>query len=171
MAREKRAGTERKKGETPENVLLVIPGVLPNLNDYITAERIHRQKAAALKRQAEHTIILAAKRQLRGVKFTDPVVMAYTWVEPNRKRDKDNISSFGRKCIQDALVKIGVLQNDGWRNIDSFSDRFFVDTKTPRVEVEIRKASRKRNEKENDAGKGTPGSGCVGGTQGGNGIR
>jgi len=116
---------------------LVIPGILPNLNDYIAAERIHRQKAAAMKRQTEQVVILCAKSQLRGVKFSGPVIMRYSWYEPNRRRDKDNISSFGRKCIQDALVRAGVLQNDGWGEIEAFSDSFFVDRKTPRVEVEI----------------------------------
>lgn len=116
---------------------LVIPGILPNLNDYITAERQHRQKAAAMKRQIEQIVILCAKSQLRGVKFTKPVIMRYKWYEPNRKRDKDNISSFGRKCIQDGLVKAKVLRNDGWSEIEAFSDEFFVDKRTPRVEIEI----------------------------------
>lgn len=80
---------------------------------------------------------MVAKSQLRRVKFDCPVIMRYTWYEPNRKRDKDNISSFGRKCIQDALVKAGVLKNDGWNEIESFSDKFFVDKKNPRIEVEI----------------------------------
>ena len=118
-------------------VKLVIPGVLPNLNDYIAAERRHRQKAAAMKRRTEQVIALAARKQLRGVRFTGPVVMGYCWYEPNRRRDKDNVSSFGRKCIQDALVRAGVLKNDGWGEIESFSDRFFVDKDNPRVEVTI----------------------------------
>ena len=118
-------------------VKLVIPGILPNLNDYIDALDTSRHKGNLLKRQTEHIIILCAKTQLRGVSFKTPVVMRYTWYEPNRRRDKDNVSSFGRKCIQDALVRAGVLKNDGWGEIDSFSDRFFVDKKKPRVEVEI----------------------------------
>ncbi len=118
-------------------VKLVIPGVLPNLNDYIAAERRHRQKAAQMKRQTEQVIALAAGKQLRGVRFTGPVVMEYCWYEPNRRRDKDNVSSFGRKCIQDALVRAGVLKNDGWGEIESFSDRFFVDRENPRMEVTI----------------------------------
>lgn len=118
-------------------VKLIIPGILPNLNDYISAERQHRQKAAQMKKQTERIIMLCAKAQLRGVSFDGPVVMRYTWYEPNRRRDKDNVSSFGRKCIQDALVRAGVLKNDGWGEIDSFSDRFFVDKKNPQVEVEI----------------------------------
>ena len=123
------------------SVKLIIPGPLPNLNDYISAERQHRQKAAQMKKQTERIIMLCAKAQLRGVSFDGSVVMRYTWYEPNRRRDKDNVSSFGRKCIQDALVRAGVLKNDGWGEIDSFSDRFFVDKKKPRVEVEIMPAA------------------------------
>lgn len=47
------------------------------------------------------------------------------------------MSSFGRKVIQDALVRAGVLKNDGWAQIEGFSDEFRVDEKHPRVEVEI----------------------------------
>ena len=39
--------------------------------------------------------------------------------------------------IQDALVKSGLLQNDGWKEIISFSDEFYVDPDNPRIEVEI----------------------------------
>ena len=118
-------------------VKLIIPGILPNLNDYISAERQHRQKAAQMKKQTEHIVMLMARSQLRKVKFACPVVMRYSWYEPNRRRDKDNVSSFGRKCIQDALVRAGVLKNDGWGEIEAFSDRFFLDKKNPRIEVEI----------------------------------
>lgn len=116
---------------------LVILGTLPNLNDYINAERQHRQKGAALKRQAEQVVILAARKQLRGFRYDTPVIMDYVWFEPNRRRDKDNISSFGRKVIQDGLVRAGILRNDGWADIDHFTDRFDVDRVKPRIEVEI----------------------------------
>ena len=49
---------------------------------------------------------------------------------------KDNIA-FAKKFIQDALVKSRVLKNDGWNDIDGFSDDFRVDKKRPRVEVRI----------------------------------
>lgn len=85
--------------------LLVIPGTLPGLNEYIAAERTNRYKAAAMKREAEGLVLWAAKQCLRGWKTRGPVRMEYTWVERNRRRDKDNISAYGRKIIQDALVK------------------------------------------------------------------
>lgn len=61
----------------------------------------------------------------------------YTWYEPNARRDKDNISGYGRKVIQDALVRGGFLAGDGWRDIIGFSDEFHVDRERPRIEVEI----------------------------------
>ena len=90
-----------------------------------------------MKRQAQRTVELCAKKQLRHFRPIGPVWMGYTWYERSRRRDKDNISSFGRKVIQDGLVKAGVLKNDGWAQIDGFSDSFKVDAKNPRIEVEI----------------------------------
>lgn len=116
---------------------LVIPGQLPGLNDFIFADRANRYKGAEIKRNAQKVVEYCARKQLRGFRPAGPVWMKYTWYERNRKRDKDNISSFGRKVIQDGLVKAGVLKNDGWKEIEGFSDRFRIDEKHPRVEVEI----------------------------------
>lgn len=117
---------------------LVINGTLPGLNEYIAAERTNRYKGAALKRQSEQIVTLAIKKHLRGVKFTNQVTMFYTFYERNRKRDKDNVRSFAHKVIQDALVRAGVLKNDGWAQIaDSPGERFAVDAKNPRIEVQI----------------------------------
>lgn len=121
-------------------VKLVIPGILPGLNDLIDAERKHRQQGAKLKRQAEMVVIAAAAHSLGRWKAKGPVYMVYRWYEPNRRRDKDNISGFGRKVIQDALVKAGRLANDGWKDIEGFEDHFAVDAEQPRIEVEIQEA-------------------------------
>ena len=115
---------------------LIIPFSLPGLNEYIEAERGHRQKGAKLKRDCQTSVIIALRRQIR-TPLREPVFMRYLWVEKNRRRDKDNISSFCRKVIQDALVKMGVLRNDGWENIEGFSDSFAVDKGKPRIEIEI----------------------------------
>lgn len=116
---------------------LVIRGSLPGLNEFIGAVNTNRHKGNALKRDAELMVSFAIKSQLRGVKITRPVVMRYLWVEKSRRRDLDNISSYGRKVIQDALVRCNVLKNDGWNEIQGFSDSFAVDKKYPRIEIEI----------------------------------
>ena len=117
--------------------LLIIPGTLNNLNDYIAAERANRHKGAKMKADNSNIVSVAIKKYLRYVKINKPVEMHYCWYEPNKRRDKDNISSFGRKVIQDALVQCGVLKDDGWKYVVGFSDSFEVDKENPRIEVRI----------------------------------
>ena len=114
----------------------VIKGPLPGLNELIEAERRNRYLGAQLKKKCE-TVVMHAARQLGNVEFEEPVYMIYHWYEKDRRRDKDNVSGFGRKVIQDALVKAKILKNDGWKDIDGFSDKWYVDPKNPRVVVEI----------------------------------
>lgn len=118
--------------------LLTIPGTLPNLNDYIAAERTNRHKGAKMKVDSGNIVAVAIMQCMRGVRIEKPVFVEYLWVEPSRRRDKDNISSFGRKVIQDALVNTGVLKDDGWKYVVGFSDRFEVDKENPRIEVLIK---------------------------------
>lgn len=113
----------------------VIPFTLPGLNEYIDAERAHRQKGAAMKRKWQNAVIMSL-RDKRPVQ--EPVRIGFVWVERNRRRDPDNISGFGRKVILDALVKAKVLKNDGQRNITSFvGDKYDVDPKKPCIKVYI----------------------------------
>ncbi len=106
------------------------------MNELIEAERRNRYAGTALKKQSE-SVVMHAARSLGKTRFDRAVYMVYHWIEPNRRRDKDNISSFGRKVIQDALVKSKILPKDGWNNITGFEDRFDVDRKNPRIVVEI----------------------------------
>ncbi len=117
--------------------LLTIQGRLDNLNDYIGAERANRYKGAAMKADNENVVYFYIRQCLKDVKIKNPVRMHYRWYEKDNRRDLDNISSFGRKVIQDALVNMGTLENDGWKNIIGFDDSFFVDKANPRIEVEI----------------------------------
>ena len=117
--------------------LLIIHGKLNNLNDYIRALDTSRYKGSALKSDNEARVLQEIYSQFGRLRITNPVRMEYTWYESSKKRDMDNVSSFGRKVIQDALVKAKVLSNDGWENIKGFSDKFYVDRKNPRIEVLI----------------------------------
>ena len=97
------------------------------MNDYIAAERTHRQKGAAMKKQWQDACQMSLRSQLHGRKLHEPAVLRYVWHEANRKRDKDNICGFARKVLQDALVQIGALRNDGWASIERWDDRFVDD--------------------------------------------
>lgn len=116
---------------------LTIWGTLPGLNDFIDANRRNYHAGAKMKKEAQYIVEVCARKTLKRWKATGPVFMHYVWFEPNKKRDKDNISGGGRKIIQDALVSAGYLKNDGWHDIIGFSDEFAVDKKEPRIEVTI----------------------------------
>lgn len=109
---------------------------LPDLNSYVNACRGNSYKANNMKKKAEQVVKLCAERTLQGVKITNPVFMRYTWIEPNKRKDKDNIAH-AKKYVQDALVSCGILAGDGWRHITGFEDKFEIDKENPGVVVEI----------------------------------
>ena len=113
---------------------IVIKGRLAGLNEYIDECRKNPRAGARLKKQSEDIVKWSALKTLHGTIQT-PVIMHYVWYEPNKKRDLDNVSAFGRKVIQDALVRIHILKGDGWAHIRGFTDRFEVDAKNPRIEI------------------------------------
>lgn len=115
--------------------VLTIPGTLPGCNEYIGACRRHRHIGAKVKRTTQDIIgwaIKAAKLKPMAGK----VDVRFRWVEPNMRRDKDNIR-FAAKFILDALVEYGVLVNDNWTYIGAMSDEFSVSKAQPRVVVEL----------------------------------
>ena len=123
-----------------------IPGRLPGLNEYIEAERGHRQKAAKLKADYERMISRCIRTKLGMVRITVPVRIDYHFFERDRRRDKSNVSGYARKLIEDSLVKCGVLRNDGWKEIDDYKDHFAVDKARPRIEVTITEVDQRRND-------------------------
>ena len=48
-----------------------------------------------------------------------------------------NIAAFGVKVIEDALVNLQILKDDGWKYIEGYSLDFGIDKARPRVEIEI----------------------------------
>ena len=116
---------------------LIIQGTLAGMNEFINAERTHRLKGAKMKKSAETIVRCAIRQQLSGIKPKTPVWFDYCFIEPNRRRDKDNISAFARKVIQDSFVKEGIIENDGWKHIEGYMDTFDVDPENPRIEVTL----------------------------------
>ena len=116
---------------------VVIQGKLEGLNEYIEACRRNVYAGNKMKKDAECLARYCIRSSLRGVKIKAPVWLHYTWYEPNKRRDKDNIASFGMKIIQDSLVKEKKLANDGWKDIEGFDHTFKVDKAHPRIEVII----------------------------------
>lgn len=122
------------------NYTFTIKGTLPGLNEYLKAERsFHNRHSSGndMKQQYQMIISNAIRLNLKRTHINYPVRIKYTFYEPNRKRDLDNIAGVAHKFIQDALVKCKVLDNDGWNNIVGFEDYFYIDKHNPRIEVII----------------------------------
>ena len=118
-------------------VKFTLPITLPGLNQYQYACRSHFSKGAEMKKVNIMIVSAYILQQCKNVHFDGKVRIDYIWYEPNMKRDFDNISSFGRKVIQDALVDNKIIDNDGWKNVVGFSDTFYLDRENPRIEVII----------------------------------
>lgn len=108
---------------------------LPSLNDVISDNRANRYKGAKLKKDTEAIIIAEIKKQKVQPVTEYPVEVFIRWVEPNRKRDVDNIQS-SKKFILDAMVKAGVIVNDSQRYVAQVYDVVEVGD-LARVEVEV----------------------------------
>lgn len=113
-----------------------ITGELTSLNDYIDAERRHRQVAAKIKHQETHQVAWQIKKQKVRPITEFPVHITYVWYSKDAKKDIDNVS-FSKKFINDGMVLAGIIPNDGRKQIASFSEEFLVDKENPRVEVNI----------------------------------
>lgn len=116
---------------------LTIPGRFPSMNQFIEANRTHKQKGNQMKQTAQNEISFYILDQFKRLRINKPIYIKYRFYEPNKKRDLDNISSFFHKVFQDALVGCRIIMNDSWYYIVGFSDEFYVDNKNPRIEIEI----------------------------------
>lgn len=111
-----------------------IPGELCDLNTYIRAERTNKYEAARIKSEQTEICAMCCAR----LKKTDkPVHITYKWYCKDMRKDKDNIA-FAHKFVQDGLVVSGIIKNDGWSEIEGFTDEFYIDRRNPRVEIWIR---------------------------------
>ena len=109
-----------------------------SLNDYIDAERIHRQRAAVIKRDETRVAHFSAISAGRIDAY--PVQVIFHWHRQDSRTDPDNIA-FGEKFVLDGLVKAGVLRNDGWKEIGGISHTFAL-ADDDYVIVEIESLSR-----------------------------
>lgn len=116
---------------------IVIPGRLPGLNDYIHAMNHNRHNGADMKREHMNDVMWIIRSQMGTRKIKRPVYVRFLWVEKDKRRDRDNISAFGRKVILDALVALGTIKDDGWDYVTGLSDRYAVSKSNPRIEVEL----------------------------------
>ena len=118
------------------NIKFTYLGRLQGLNEYTKINRANRYGANASKQRIEQSLILAIREHKLKKVDKYPIKLKITWYEPDRRRDVDNIT-FAVKFIQDALVKSGILENDGQKQINAIEHIVLTDRDNPRIEVEL----------------------------------
>lgn len=113
---------------------IVINGSLPGLNEIIAACKQHYSTYSNMKRDHSQVIEYEAINQTKY--RYNRIDVNINWVEKNAMRDKDNISA-GTKFILDGLVDAAIIEEDGWKNINSINHSYDIDSKNPRIEIEI----------------------------------
>ena len=88
-----------------------------------------------------HTQIIRNHAISQKIKPVHRANFIITYIPPNKRKDKDNISGGGDKFIFDGLQAAGILTNDGWSQIGDVTHKFRVDKNNPRIEIEIEEVS------------------------------
>ena len=110
----------------------MVEGRFCSLNEFY---RMNPYEQGKVKREHDERVALAAKAaRIRPAKGR--IRYHVHWVEENRRRDLDNVA-FGKKFVQDGLVKAGIIPNDTHHEIAGFSDGFSYDSKHPRIIITI----------------------------------
>ncbi len=117
---------------------LIIQGKLKSMNEFIGANRTNGVIGNAMKQSQQNIVSLYIMQQLKDLHIDKPIRLHYDFYEQNKRRDMDNVSSYARKVIQDALVNCQVIKNDGWGYIQGSSEEFYIDKKNPRIEIAIK---------------------------------
>lgn len=110
-----------------------IPGTLPTLNEYVSAERANRYAAAGMKKRTQQLILGCLDGAPR---FEGHVRIEFMWCRPDMRCDKDNVA-FAKKFVLDALQEAGVIQRDSWKLCDPYDVGFAVNKRNPRTVVSI----------------------------------
>lgn len=113
---------------------LTILGEYPTLNQIIKVAKSHPMAYANQKKDFTALTMIYTKDKAKITGLND---YTFVWYRKNRRSDPDNIS-VGVKYIFDGLIKGGVLENDGWSQVNSITHKFKVDKDKPRVEIFIK---------------------------------
>lgn len=111
----------------------------PSLNNLLAAYGATPYKGNAMKQKFQNICINETRAQLRKWKAEHPVILHYYIYEPKKGkiRDVGNIVAMIDKCVEDALVKTGVLVDDNPKYVRNFTHDVLYTDGTPGFEVFI----------------------------------
>ena len=119
--------------------ILVVPGPLPGLNEFLSKACASRFAYAKLKKATEERIALYIRQQqlepVRG-----PHTFEFDCLEegkPGRTRDADNVGAGARKCCLDALQKAGIIPNDDHHTVRRITEKVYYGQAKSEVRLRI----------------------------------
>lgn len=117
-------------------IKFTIEGRLPGLNEMLREAKSFRLKYSHFKREwTDYCGIYIRKARLPV--FTESFKISVHWIEPNKKRDLDNICA-GIKFILDAMVSTERISNDNQKQITGIVHTFGPPDKVnPKIEVTL----------------------------------
>lgn len=111
----------------------MIPGRLDGLNEMIGAAR--KGWAISAKQKKENQKLVVDELFFNKIQpIRGPFVLDVTWVERNNARDPDNVMA-GKKYILDGLQEMGIIPNDGRKQVVGVAED--VQTATPEQEAGV----------------------------------
>lgn len=113
-------------------------GRLPSLNETIDKNRANKYAGAGQKKGVQNALFYSIKQAVgKGTisPITKPCVVLITFIEPNKKRDVDNVQS-STKFIMDALQQAEIIPNDNYRWVKDIKHEIKY-SDTARVVVEL----------------------------------
>lgn len=116
---------------------LWIPMPFPGLNDIIGESSRSHHGWNRMKQKWGRTVVLYARSQ-NFEAIRTPAHFEFEFIEPNRRRDPDNVVAGGVKIALDALVQAGLLKDDGWDEIASILPSWRVDKDAPGMRMTVR---------------------------------
>ncbi len=111
----------------------------PSLNNYINEIGRNPKTGGRFKKDYVKVATTFIRRDLKGFKTTKPIILHYTFGEPNKghKRDVMNVFSLADKIISDTLRDLKVIPDDNPNFVKNCTHEFeYVSDPFIRVEIE-----------------------------------
>jgi len=111
----------------------------PSLNNLLADYGSNPHKGNGTKQKFQNICMNEIRSQLRKWKAEHPVILHYYIYEPSKGKKRDWINCYGliTKVCDDALVKCGVLADDGPKYLLNETHDFFYTDDVPGFEVYI----------------------------------
>jgi len=115
---------------------LLIEGEMMDFNTFQNKTRSNKFVGSKIKKEQTELVYWECKKQKVSPVTEYPIEITFKWYSKDNRKDIDNVA-FAKKFILDGLVQAKVLENDSRKFIYGFIDEFYIDSKWPRVEVEL----------------------------------